>query len=240
MAKYILVHGIRVAKSFTPETFGRLTTIGPKFVLSNKQSRAYQVCQCDCGKHVVCQADCLRNGNTQSCGCLQKERTSAVNTTHGLSRTPEHKRWKGMIGRCHNPNQSNYSCYGGRGIKVCERWLGPNGYQNFLADMGRRPSDKHSIDRIDVNGDYCPENCRWATRTQQNNNTRRNIVLTHAGRSMTMAEWSREVGMPPTMIKQRLKRGWSVEEALTTPVREKRQTDVQVFHYPGTCQIEFL
>jgi hypothetical protein len=224
MAKYILINGIRVAKSFTPETFGRLTTIGPKFVLSDKRSRAYQVCQCSCGQKVVCRVDLLRSGRSQSCGCLQKERVSAVNTTHGLSRTLEFGIWKGMIQRCQNPNQSNYSRYGGRGIKVCDRWRGDSGFQNFIDDLGPRPSDNHSIDRIDVNGDYCPENCRWASVKEQARNKRNNRFLSYDGRNQCLSAWAKEFEMGETTLTTRLLSGWSVEKALTVPVRPKRKS----------------
>jgi hypothetical protein len=220
MAEYILVHGIRVAKSFTPETFGRLTTIGPKFRLSDKRSWAYQVCQCECGTCKVVATRHLKEGSTTSCGCLRKERIIAVKTTHGLSRTLEYSIWYGMIGRCQNPNHSNYSYYGGRGIKVCNRWRGDSGFQNFIDDLGPRPSDNHSIDRIDVNGDYCPENCRWATIAMQATNKRNSRYLEYNGKTQTVGQWAKEFGMAATTLKSRLLSGRSVEDALTRPIRQ--------------------
>jgi hypothetical protein len=230
MAEYILVHGIRVAKSFLPETFGRLTTIGPTFWLNIRgrrghQRAGFQVCQCACGKHTVVRRSYLASGHTKSCSCLAADTLSKSRSNHResctLGNTSEYRCWCKFKRRCLAPNDRGYIDYGGRGIRVCERWLGSTGFQNFLADMGRKPSPAYSIDRIDVNGDYCPENCRWATRTQQNNNTRRNIVLTHAGRSMTMAEWSRETGIDYKIIHSRVQiMGWSAEDALTRPIRQ--------------------
>lgn len=230
MADHILVHGIRVAKSFSPETFGRLTTIGPVFWLSvpngnSPQRTGFQVCQCACGKHVVVRRSYLVSAHTKSCSCLAADKLSKHRSKHrescSLGNTPEYRCWLKAKGRCLDLNDPGYPNYGGRGIRVCERWLGPTGFQNFLADMGRKPSPAHSIDRIDVNGDYCPENCRWATRTQQNNNTRRNIVLSHAGKSMTIAEWSRETGIDYKIIHARVQiMGWSAEDALTRPIRQ--------------------
>ena len=125
-----------------------------------------------------------------------------------------------MLSRCYNPSVERYPIYGGRGIKVCERWRGENGYEAFRADMGMRPPG-HSIERIDSDGDYTPENCKWATAKQQANNTSRNRRLTCKGRTQNLCEWAREIGIKPLTIHQRLKAGWSVEKALTQPLRGK-------------------
>jgi hypothetical protein len=135
--------------------------------------------------------------------------------THGQSKTPTWRTWAGMRNRCNNPNNQKYPAYGGKGIKVCERW---GSFENFVADMGERPSPKHSIDRIDNTGHYTPENCRWATPTEQANNKSTNRCVTFLGESLTVAEWSRRTGIPYFTLMYRIKAGWSAERALTEPV----------------------
>jgi hypothetical protein len=126
--------------------------------------------------------------------------------------TPEYKSWQSMRLRCKSESSSNYESYGGRGIRICERWL--ESFENFYEDMGPRPSIAHSLDRIDVNGDYTPENCRWATRTEQNRNTRANVLVEYMGRSMCIAELANATGVPYNTMYSRIKNGWSVERAV--------------------------
>lgn len=169
-------------------------------------SRWYVEVRCDCGtsKRILFQ----NWGQTASCGCLIGEANSRRSTTHGESRrTPEYVVWNKIKQRCGNPNNSHYSYYGGRGISVCQEWQ--NSYETFLDYVGRRPSPEHELDRYpNNNGNYEPGNVRWATKTEQMNNERR-----------TIAEWSRAVGVPFARISTRLKRGWSIERTLTTPVQ---------------------
>lgn len=213
MAKFIVVCGIRIAKDFAPETFGRLTSIGHAFMAGGKNSK--QVFECVCGNVVVAFVSGVKQGNTTSCGCYQKEASSASNTKHGLSSHPIYGTWVCMISRCYDLNCAGYKDYGGRGITVCDRWR--ESFANFLSDMGERPKG-WSIDRIDNNKGYCPENCRWATSVEQNNNTRRNRILSHDGKTQTMTQWAMELGFSVQAIYDRLRRGWSVERALSEPV----------------------
>ncbi len=173
-----------------------------------------------CGNETTVRGGDLRSGLTGSCGCLRKEVTGNRSRTHGKSHSVEHKIWKGIVKRCYNENAAGYARYGGRGIEVSARWQGPGGFANFLADMGKRPTPKHSIDRYpDNNGNYEPSNCRWATFKEQQRNRRTNKLLTMNGETRCMEEWVEITGLPRSTLDCRLKRGWSVEKALTTPLR---------------------
>ena len=157
--------------------FGRVVAIKKVEPYGLNQRYKYE-CICDCGKLIQVLRSSLTNGHTKSCGCLQREKVSEILATHKESirnnKTPEYNAWLSMKQRCYYVNGKSYKYYGGRGISVCDRWL--NSYENFLIDMGRRPSKKHSLDRIDVNGNYEPENCRWATVLEQANNKRRTMI----------------------------------------------------------------
>ena len=139
--------------------------------------------------------------------------------THKMTGTSEYKAWKSMKNRCFNPNYQYYSHYGGRGIKVCDRWLNSD---NFLADMGTKPSPKHSIDRIDNDGDYCPENCRWATKAEQDNNKRNNHLITINDVTLTITQWEKKMGYGENVIFMRLKLGWTEFDAVMTPVKQRK------------------
>lgn len=163
----------------TGNKYGMLTVVErdnrPRKATKSKP-KTYWMCECECGKITSVQAYNLRSGNTKSCGCIKRKSASRINVKHNMSRLddgvirPEFNAWVGMKTRCYNKNRPEYERYGGRGIKVCDRWL--NSFENFYNDMGARPSPKHSIDRIDVNGDYEPSNCRWANDTIQSRNQR--------------------------------------------------------------------
>lgn len=210
----------------TGQTFNRLTVLQ----LSSKQnpknstpSGRYWNCLCVCGKEkTVCQNN-LVHGQVKSCGCLTKETTTARSTKHGHRNTGTYRSYCSMLTRCHNSSLPSYKAYGGRGIAVCERWQGDNGFQHFLEDMGERPQG-FTLDRIDVNGHYTPENCRWASRKLQNRNKRSNHVLTHGGESRCVMEWSDLTGIHWQTIISRLRLGWSVEQALTQPVKTCRKS----------------
>jgi hypothetical protein len=140
-------------------------------------------------------------------------------TKHGDYGSPEYASWSGAKNRCRNKQDKQYHRYGGRGITMCDRWLDPeNGYSNFLSDMGRRPTAKHSLDRIDVNGNYCPENCRWATVVEQNRNMRTNKKVTYQGKTQCISAWAEEYGIAASVLCYRIKAGWEIQRALQRPV----------------------
>ena len=153
-------------KNLSGQRFGRLTALKPVGI---KHHRALWLCHCDCGRNCITRSSSLISGNTQSCGCLKSTLASSIHFRHGRCHSPEYNSWYGMLQRCENPNHSSYDHYGGRGIKVCTRW---HKFENFYADMGRKPGPGYSIDRIDNDGDYEPDNCRWATVKEQNMNQR--------------------------------------------------------------------
>jgi len=153
-----------------------------------------------------------------------------MNYSHGLSGTPEYKAWKAMKDRCFNPNNQYYSNYGGRGISVCDRWK--NSFQNFFLDMGSRPTAKHSLDRIDNNADYFPKNCRWTTRVEQENNKRSNRFITIGCVTLTIAQWTKEMGYGQSVIQSRLKDGWSEFDAVMTPVRFRSKSSKKLSRNP--------
>lgn len=152
-------------QNLTGEQYGRLTVL---YYAGRRGKATMWVCECECGTRRVVYAGNLRCGYTKSCGCLQKEEAIRANLTHGLSNTFEHRIWRAMKERCCNPNDKAYKRYGGRGITICDRWR--YSFQNFIADMGFRPADKNSIDRVDNSGNYEPSNCRWATYMEQAHN----------------------------------------------------------------------
>lgn len=189
--------------------------------LCSTRKRRHWECVCACGRGCVVRDDCLKSGNTQSCGCLHKERTAAAVRTHGKYDTPEYFCWVNMLQRCVNKKHKHYPGYGGRGITVCPGWLL---FENFYRDMRDRPSKDHTLDRKDNDGPYCKDNCRWATQKQQMNNTRSVRKLTHNGITHTVAEWAEQLSMPPETLRTRLRLGWSVSDALTTPVKPRKKS----------------
>ena len=198
--------------------FGKLTVGDRAPPLPGGKSRnARWVCICDCGAETVVSGNHLQKKDTVSCGCHRIQATRSRSTTHkhsvGSGCTNTYYSWCSMKARCSNPNDDSFKFYGARGIKVCERWAS---FENFLQDMGVR-QDGTTLDRIDPNLDYMPNNCRWATTKEQQNNRRRHHWITFSGETRTISEWADVVGISPKTIATRLYRGWTAERALTTP-----------------------
>ena len=168
---------------------------------------AVWLCQCKCGTQKEIRASDMVQGSVKSCGCEHTKRIAKASTTHGMTNTRTYSIWQAMRLRCNRINQ-DYSC---RGITYDERW---DSFENFYLDMGEVPEGM-SIDRIDVNGNYNKDNCRWATREQQANNTRANVFIEWNGKRQTRSQWERELNMKPTTLRSRLKAGWSLDRAMT-------------------------
>lgn len=197
------------------QRFGKLVAIAPCKKIDSKKRDIYWSCQCDCGKQVVAAASHLKSGKIVSCKCDWSIRARYLNYKHGYSNHVLYGLWGLMIYRCDSPNHSSYHNYGGRGIDVCDRWR--EDFLAFAADMGVRPSRKHSIDRIDNDGNYEPSNCRWATQRQQSRNSRRNHWQTIDGTTLCLTDWCNLYDMHPATVRSRARRGWSFEEALFVP-----------------------
>lgn len=194
--------------NLTGQTFGRLTVQSHQG--SNRFHQSVWLCDCECGETSVVVGSQLLNGRTKSCGCLRRDNVILRFTKHGAAtggtKLPELAAWIQMNQRCFNPRCANFRHYGGRGITVCDRWR--HSFQNFIDDMGLRPSSKHSIDRFpDRNGNYEKSNCRWATSKEQQRNKRTNLHITFNGETLCLAEWSEKTGIHVNTLWLRLKLG---------------------------------
>ena len=221
-------------KELSGRTFGRLIVISDSGKRA-KDGTIYWSCRCECGNILDVYSKSLTNGKTRSCGCLNMDSLRAngkeaikhirqwmkknkhPSVTHGKTNSKEYVSWIKLKSRCENPNDIRYDLYGKRGIKVCERW---KKFEEFYADMGSCP-DGFSIDRIDNEKDYYPENCRWATKSQQQRNKRNNRKIEAFGEVKLLCEWSNKFGISPSTIFHRLKNNWSTEDAVSKPVRSK-------------------
>ena len=205
----------------TKQKFGRLTVIERKE--NNKRKNAQWLCQCNCGNYSIVVARDLRNSNTKSCGCFQKDQTRSASYIHGYGsvkiKNRTYKTWAQMHHRCNNPNSQNYKNYGGRGIKVCKKWWK---FEGFLQDMGERPLNM-SIDRIDNDGHYCKKNCQWSTAKGQARNRKTNRLFTIDGITKCLAEWCEIYQKSYHKVWYRIHRGWTPEEALELVPRKKKK-----------------
>ena len=190
----------------TGKVFGRWTVIERS---ANMGRHVQWFCKCECGKTGFASSTNLMSGGSRSCGCLQIDTV----TTHGELRSPEYRAWAAMKSRCYTKSNCGYPYYGERGVIVCERWK--YDFENFLTDMGRKPSSEYSLDRIDPAGNYCPDCCRWAIREVQDNNRRSSSFITFDGKTQTVSTWPREKGIHKTTLIGRLEWGWPIEDALT-------------------------
>ncbi len=200
----------RVSQDLTGKQFGRLTVCS----VSDKRAYAKQVkcwlCICECGQQTIATTGTLTGGGTKSCGCLFRDRLTQRNTTHGMSKTDEYHAYHAMLKRCRVEHN-----YYSRGITVCVRWQ--ESFSNFYQDMGDKPSSRHSIERIDNDGPYSPENCCWATSKVQNRNKRSNHFLTYEADTLTVPEWAERLGVKTGTIRSRIRNGWSDKEIIETP-----------------------
>ena len=194
------------------ETFERLTVVAG--LASNRHGKVW-LCACSCGNQVQVNTRSLVSGNTKSCGCLRVDHPNA--TRHGHVGSPEYNLWKSMNQRCTNPQCKSFPNYGARGIHVDEIWR--SDFAAFIDDMGPRPDDTHTLERLDNNGPYSPTNCVWASRTKHSRNTRRTIKVTFEGDVICLKDACTRAGLSYSAVRARIRRGWSVDRALSTKIR---------------------
>lgn len=204
------------AIDLTGMRFGRLTVLSQAESSYDKSGRPVRrwLCKCDCGNTIVTTRQNLRKGDTKSCGCLKSDETKRRLTTHGESKSVLYKRWKAMRKRCQNKNSSDYPHYGGRGIRVCEEWQDYTVFEKWALTHGY--SNELSIDRVDVNGNYEPANCRFVSMKEQCNNRSNNISVTYAGEQYTLSKLAEAKGIQYSTLYERVKRGMSVDDAICT------------------------
>lgn len=184
----------------------------------NKNTKRVFLCKCECGNEKNVLLANLINGVTKSCGCLNSEKAKERMTTHGLSKIPEYFIYNSIKERCFNDKNWAYQYYGDKGILMCDSWK--NSFEVFLKDMGRRPSELHSVDRIDSKKGYEPSNCRWATMKEQSRNKSSNVLITYNGRTQCLQDWCIELGLNRNSVKSRIKYGWTYERIFSTPIRK--------------------
>jgi len=207
------------------DKFGMLTIIASAESLDKRNKTAW-LCRCECGVEKVFRQSNLRMG-TRSCGCVRRATFFKYNTTHGQSGSITYGSWLAMKQRCCNPNHKKYPSYGGRGIKICGRWL--KSFENFFADMGTRPTANHTIDRINPDGNYEPDNCRWLLQSAQQRNKKATIKITINGETKSLSDWCDIYGIKYYLAANRIKLGWEIQEALTEPADAHRKQKRKAF-----------
>lgn len=206
-------------KDIYNQRFGRLIVL--KYIGINKHHKASWLCKCDCGNQTIVSSGDLISGKQKSCGCYRQETNIANSTTHGLTNHRLYHTYHNMIARCYNPKSQYYCYYGGRDIKVCDEWK--NDFQifyNWAISNGYK--DTLTIDRIDNNGNYEPDNCRWVTQHQQNRNQRSNRLLTYNNETLCITDMAIKYNIPLRTLIARLKRGWDIKRALTEPIHKTK------------------
>ena len=212
--------GKKPRENLTGRLFGRLTVERPAEdgVLSNGRHLTMWECRCSCGNHTIIRSSDLKSGRVVSCGCYRAENTGVIRTTHGATKGRKTKKlysvWASMRERCKNPNNTQFAYYGGKGVYVCSEWDSSySTFEEWALNSGYQ--EGLTIDRIDVNGNYCPKNCRWATVTEQANNKTTNRLLGALGKTKSIAEWARELNMSYNKLYHTLsKNGWDIEKAV--------------------------
>lgn len=214
-------------RDITGQRSGRLTAV--RRVESRKGSTLW-LCKCDCGNDKVVYLASFTLRPNLSCGCLHKEIQRKRLTKHSMARSPEYHAWQAMRQRCFTKHHPEYPNYGARGITVCDQWR--YSFPAFFADVGLRPSKKHSIERRDNDKGYSPENCYWGTTRDQNKNKRSNHFVEYRGKSLTVTDWALELGINPNTLSERLRKGWSVERAFT-PARFRTKPSATARRVPS-------
>lgn len=207
----------------TGRTFRRLTVMA-RAAENDSLKKPRWVCRCSCGSVIVVRGACLVRGTTKSCGCW--ERDFPGHFRHGGTGSLEYEIWCSMKKRCRNPRDKGYPRYGGRGIKYCDRW---ELFDNFIADMGAKPAPRFTLERIDNDGDYCPENCRWASYTEQARNRSTTRFVTSEGQTKCLSEWAADVGANESRIRRRLNSGWTPRAAIHAPWQMRKQRALQLW-----------
>lgn len=214
-------------KDITGQKFAKLTALYPTGEKSPHGRNAIWMCLCECGNHTTANTGQLKCGTKKSCGCAVIEHAGNLNKTHGGRNDRLYLVWMDMRRRCRDSKDNHYNLYGGRGISVCKEWDEDYALFREWAIKNGYQSDAKSravtLDRINVNGNYEPSNCRWTDMVTQNNNRRNNLRLTFNGTTQTAAEWSREKGYNKNLVAKRIKAGWSVERAITEPPRKTKR-----------------
>lgn len=217
----------RKAIDITGQRFGRLTVI--ERVKNTSRKDSLWLCKCECGNIKEVTYSNLNSGHTKSCGCFRIETTSKRNTKtkikHHLCSDPIYEKWTFMKSRCYYTNNDSYTDYGGRGIVVCDEWIDTeNGFINFYNwSINNGWAKDLTLDRIDNNGKYCPENCRWATLKEQANNKRNTVYLEYNDIKLSLSEWAEKLDVPRYILKERRSLGWSDDKIITTPIQHRRR-----------------